>query len=783
MNARRHKLPGAITVRAVATAILAAPAAGDGVRMTSSFLTIPANPIDIHAIDTDDDGRDEVVLFYQSPPRGIVLRADETARLHLGDTIPLGPFVIEQVRTADVNGDGRTDIVTYSRTGGVYQIMLNQGNGTFIPSPDSPLPSTVTSRFSLADTNSDGLPEIIALTPPYIAIYRNLGGGRFAVPVLSQHIDNGRREIASASVSMSGAPAIGVLGNLVLDIYHPADHTGLNYSLFQTVPLPFRGAMLRAAGTNESEGFLMAATDSAAIIAVHFDADSNAYHAAVSPDTSISQTNTGFALSRNPDKPLRTAFSFSSNGTPRVLTRSPSENGFQQTAHLTGLFGPLNHATFADLLGDGNEHLVYASFNRALSLSPGADSDFRAAGFYQPVPNSPAQLIPFPARPRTYLAGPHGLFQMHLLEIESTPQGPRAIMEPIPNVSGSGGIHARWAVIDINGDGLDDLAHLTNYYADGRIRWHIQQPDGSFSNFQEIIVTSGTITNLVAADLNQDGYGDLAILFPNGSVRIMYGNANGQISSPVAVPLSIVPGSGSLLIADLDNDGLLDLICTNRLGSASSAFRVAYAQTTTSYRPPVSFPAPPGSGSLTGGQIDAADLNGDGTLDIAILNEHGAHIMLSNGPRSYFPPIHLINRTNAIDIRLVDLNKNGQHEVLATFRESSVIVSKDDDGNFTKFGEFAHVVNPFTATAVDLDDDSLPDILHTASSSVSIVYNRSPQPCLADYLPDGVLDFFDVARFISDFNNQVPSTDLNGDGLFNFFDFAAFILAFSTGCP
>ncbi len=56
-------------------------------------------------------------------------------------------------------------------------------------------------------------------------------------------------------------------------------------------------------------------------------------------------------------------------------------------------------------------------------------------------------------------------------------------------------------------------------------------------------------------------------------------------------------------------------------------------------------------------------------------------------------------------------------------------------------------------------------------------------PCPADLTGDGVLDFFDIAAFLSAFGNNDPIADFTGDGAFDFFDIAAFLSAFGAGCP
>ncbi|MCL4222151.1 MAG: hypothetical protein KJZ65_12370 [Phycisphaerales bacterium] len=55
--------------------------------------------------------------------------------------------------------------------------------------------------------------------------------------------------------------------------------------------------------------------------------------------------------------------------------------------------------------------------------------------------------------------------------------------------------------------------------------------------------------------------------------------------------------------------------------------------------------------------------------------------------------------------------------------------------------------------------------------------------CAPDLNADGVLDFFDVAHFLSAFSAGLPQADFNADGALDFFDAMAFLDAFSHGCP
>ncbi|MFK7885024.1 MAG: cytochrome-c peroxidase [Phycisphaerales bacterium] len=56
--------------------------------------------------------------------------------------------------------------------------------------------------------------------------------------------------------------------------------------------------------------------------------------------------------------------------------------------------------------------------------------------------------------------------------------------------------------------------------------------------------------------------------------------------------------------------------------------------------------------------------------------------------------------------------------------------------------------------------------------------------CLADYNRDQLVNFFDIADFISAYSNQDRNADIATPiGAFNFFDVAEFIAAYNAGCP
>jgi outer membrane protein assembly factor BamB len=70
-----------------------------------------------------------------------------------------------------------------------------------------------------------------------------------------------------------------------------------------------------------------------------------------------------------------------------------------------------------------------------------------------------------------------------------------------------------------------------------------------------------------------------------------------------------------------------------------------------------------------------------------------------------------------------------------------------------------------------------------ARGGLYAVATGEPNTCPADLNGDGILDFFDVAAFLTAFAAQDQSSDLNGDGVYDFFDAAAYLASFADGCP
>ena len=178
---------------------------------------------------------------------------------------------------------------------------------------------------------------------------------------------------------------------------------------------------------------------------------------------------------------------------------------------------------------------------------------------------------------------------------------------------------------DLDADGDPDAALLDSA---GKLHVQLNRRGGSFQAIEPPHGVSRVLT-LALADINRDGVFDLVLLQADGKVHRLSATAGRswrltEIARWSDLPSGVTVGAAHLMVADLDNNGGLDLTA-----SARATGRVWLQDAQDAFRP---LDAP-----LPGRLFSAVDLTGDGRLDLLGLSARGRPIRLVNqGTKPYF---------------------------------------------------------------------------------------------------------------------------------------------------
>ncbi len=136
------------------------------------------------------------------------------------------------------------------------------------------------------------------------------------------------------------------------------------------------------------------------------------------------------------------------------------------------------------------------------------------------------------------------------------------------------------------------------------------------------------------------------------------------------------------------------------------------------------------------------------------------------------------------DVFVVEISNNNG----ASWTQLEVVGPNTDEsagGWFTVEHRVADFVNPTANVRIRFIAEDIGDgsVVEAAVDAILTGVQCPPEPCVADFTNDGIVDFFDVSAFLQGFNNQEPISDLTNDGIWDFFDISTFLQAFAKGCP
>jgi hypothetical protein len=296
------------------------------------------------------------------------------------------------------------------------------------------------------------------------------------------------------------------------------------------------------------------------------------------------------------------------------------------------------------------------------------------------------------------------------------------------------------AIGDVNGDGALDVASADARSA--RVTIALGRGDGTFQETARV-VEAGLKPHLVAlADLDRDLDLDLiATDHDSAFVAVWLGDGRGAFAAAPGAPFRThdgKPHNHGLLVADVSSDGIADVITTNQEGqSVSVLLGDGYGRLTAAAGQPVALGA-------DAYPSVAADLDGDGKLDLAVPLVGGAAVTVLRGDgRGGFSPMPgapYATLARPYSLGPLDIDLDGSLDLLVAHDDTDMltVLRGGADGRFTpaQGPPFSAGARLFGMAPFDVDRDGAMDLVAGAGNAVLALTARKgsalPQVCRTD---------------------------------------------------
>ena len=640
---------------------------GDGSFAAPIEATVPGTIVSLTQVLTGDfngDGiADLAVIDVDQGTVDILLgNGDGTFTLEATDP-PTTNSPVAMV-AGDFNGDGRTDLAV-SESGDLIEVLLGNGDGTF-RSSGMVNAGMSTSPMAVADFNGDGKLDLavtaggLPQTPESVTILTGNGDGTFNAPSSSQTLATQVTSVTVADFNQDGAPDVVLTdanGNATVVLNNGSGTLSQSYPVISEAS-PY--SMAAGVGDVNGDGYpdvvvgayyvstlsvLLTEPTETATAEASVSLTSAGQHLAYAGyagngnySSSISTTTPLWGV------PVATATSLKvtsggvavtsvAPGTVVALTATVSAGGSAVTA------GDVNFCD-ASATDCADVHLlgsVAVSSNgiAVLKLVPGAGThsykaEYVESGFGAGSSSAASTLTVGPAKSPVYT-------DTTAISVIGSP-GSYQLTGTVLGMGGSAPLTGSVSFLDTS-FANKSLGSATLGASTSGIGFLISQTP-AFANLPATEVTG---------DFNGDGIPDVAVLWssqPYGggsySVTMLLGKGDGTFTTGATIAATGVQQYPVMITGDFNGDGKTDLavlswnfdstsLITTLLGNGDGTFvagatGVAYNQGAV-------------GGDFIIGSLVAADFNGDGKMDLAVVGEYvspgGITILLGNGDGSF----------------------------------------------------------------------------------------------------------------------------------------------------
>jgi hypothetical protein len=300
---------------------------------------------------------------------------------------------------------------------------------------------------------------------------------------------------------------------------------------------------------------------------------------------------------------------------------------------------------------------------------------------------------------------------------------------------------------DFDEDGILDLVVANYASAAGNTTSFLRGTGGGQFGAPVSLASGLGPLSLAVADLDNDGHLDLAVANAySNSISILLGDGHGSFTAAAEVPTGTIPEW--VVTGDFDHDGKLDLAVVTpgqvlvHRGLGGGAFAAGAAYSVGAYAIPAT----------------VADFNGDGNLDLAVSNrgDETISILLGNGTGGFTTQTLSAPGCHTLMSAAADLNGDGKTDLVVQClgREARILLG-NGDGTFAAGVSLPLGDTPNGVALADVTGDGKPDVI-----AVNFISND-----LYVYPGKGDGTFFQATILpVGSRPTGVVAADLDGDG-------------------